>query len=269
MITGKTSLSGSSWLWLGAFAVVASVHGSAGWALLGPTVPPVDSAPSGALVIELAAFAATREDVPTDVAPGPPQEQSIAAPDQPKRAEPAETETRPRTEPAVEPTPKLAAEPDATLPAQNKETKTEAAEAQPESQASLAAPVTSAPQVEAERKSTVATAAAQGAGRDRPSITVPRWSNRLVQAIEGCKRYPAAALAGREEGTTRLAFSLDRRGALVSVHIVTSSGSEILDSSALQIVKRCAPFAPPPDDVKGKHVPLNIAIKFRAPAAQR
>lgn len=47
-------------------------------------------------------------------------------------------------------------------------------------------------------------------------------------------------------GTTRLRFTLDAGGELVTVEVAEGSGSATLDRAALDAVRRAAPFPPPP-----------------------
>lgn len=65
--------------------------------------------------------------------------------------------------------------------------------------------------------------------------------------IEQHKIYPALARKLDMSGTVEISYTLNRQGKLVSVEIVKTSGSEILDKAALQAV-RTALFPPIPED---------------------
>ncbi|MHB8921309.1 MAG: energy transducer TonB [Halothiobacillus sp.] len=65
--------------------------------------------------------------------------------------------------------------------------------------------------------------------------------------IEQHKIYPALARKLDMSGTVEISYTLNRQGKLVSVEIVKTSGSEILDKAALQAV-RAALFPPIPED---------------------
>lgn len=56
------------------------------------------------------------------------------------------------------------------------------------------------------------------------------------------KRYPAQARQSRLEGTARLNFRIDETGNIVNVRIERSSGHQILDDAALEMVRRASPF---------------------------
>jgi TonB family protein len=61
-----------------------------------------------------------------------------------------------------------------------------------------------------------------------------------------------------------LAFRIDRQGHVVSSGIVKSSGSAILDAEALALVKRAAPFPPPPPAVPDASLSFIVPINFVA-----
>lgn len=80
------------------------------------------------------------------------------------------------------------------------------------------------------------------------------WQRGLVEALQRHKRYPArlrdeAKAEGRSgpAGQVLLAFAIDRKGELVSLAVETSSGIAEFDEAALEMVRRAAPFPPPPD----------------------
>ncbi|MCK1595925.1 energy transducer TonB [Bradyrhizobium sp. 164] len=62
--------------------------------------------------------------------------------------------------------------------------------------------------------------------------------------LQRFKRYPAAAHGA--SGTVVVRFELDRDGKLISSTVTKSSGNTVLDSEALDILKRASPFPPFP-----------------------
>jgi periplasmic protein TonB len=92
---------------------------------------------------------------------------------------------------------------------------------------------------------------------------VATWRSQIVTILEHNKRYPADARARGEHGVTRLAFSIDGNGRLLSSRIVASSGSAALDAETLELVRRAQPFPPPPPELAGSEltVPLNFNIR--------
>ena len=61
-----------------------------------------------------------------------------------------------------------------------------------------------------------------------------------------------------------LAFTIDRKGKVLSSQIATSSGSAVLDAEALALVKRAAPFPPPPAEVADTDLSFVVPIRFSA-----
>jgi TonB family protein len=84
--------------------------------------------------------------------------------------------------------------------------------------------------------------------RAAPSQNVSHWQQALVARLDRFKRYPARAHG--TEGVASVAFTIDRKGNVLSSKIATSSGSSVLDAEVLALVKRAAPFPPPPADAR-------------------
>lgn len=60
-----------------------------------------------------------------------------------------------------------------------------------------------------------------------------------------------AEYRGKRKGTTGVTFDIDDKGALLDVAVTVPSGDPDLDRQALAIVRKAAPFPPPPKD--GEH----------------
>jgi periplasmic protein TonB len=107
------------------------------------------------------------------------------------------------------------------------------------------------------------------APQSRPDITEPdamtAWKLQVVGLLERSKSYPAAALGRGEEGTAHLAFTLDRQGRVTAISVVRSSGFQALDDDAFQMVMRAQPFPPPPTDLIGPQIDLNVPISYHLP----
>ncbi|MGH6796669.1 MAG: energy transducer TonB [Methylocella sp.] len=68
--------------------------------------------------------------------------------------------------------------------------------------------------------------------------------------LERVKHYPESALRRGAKGTATVGFALDETGRLVSVSLLQSSGEADLDAESVAVVKRAAPFPPPPPGAK-------------------
>jgi protein TonB len=61
-----------------------------------------------------------------------------------------------------------------------------------------------------------------------------------------------------------LAFTIDRKGNVVSSRIEKTSGSTVLDAEALAMVKRAAPLPAPPAEVADADLTFVVPIRFTA-----
>lgn len=80
--------------------------------------------------------------------------------------------------------------------------------------------------------------------------------------VERYKHYPDRARARRQEGAVLLAFTLDRQGNVLGQRIIQSSGYDLLDRAAADIIARASPFPPMPDDLPGTRLDLQLPIPF-------
>jgi len=79
----------------------------------------------------------------------------------------------------------------------------------------------------------------------------------IIAAIEKAKTYPFLARKKKVEGTVIAAFRINATGYPHDITIRKSSGFEILDSAAIKIVTKAAPF---PHVVEPVEIPLTFRI---------
>jgi len=97
----------------------------------------------------------------------------------------------------------------------------------------------------------------------RAVVSVASWRSAIVTILEHNKRYPSEARARGEQGVTRLAFSIDAQGHLLTSRVVKSSGSAALDAETLALVQRVQPFPPPPPELAGSELTVPFSFNFR------
>lgn len=68
--------------------------------------------------------------------------------------------------------------------------------------------------------------------------------------LERAKQYPESAIRRGAKGTARIGFVLDEFGAVASVSLLRSSGAADLDSESVALIRRAAPYPPPPRQAK-------------------
>ncbi len=97
--------------------------------------------------------------------------------------------------------------------------------------------------------------AGKGNGIDSSSISNPDTLLLIKQKILKARIYPLAAQERHVEGVVKVSFEIGADGALKSAHILQSSGSSLLDSEALDTLKRAAPYP-------YYGAPIQLAITF-------
>ena len=103
------------------------------------------------------------------------------------------------------------------------------------------------------RRYTISSASTQKA---RDALYLDNWRKK-VEAV-GNLNYPPQATEQGIYGNLRLLVSLRSDGSIVDVRILSSSGHQVLDESAIRIVHLAAPFAPFPEDLRNEADLLDI-----------
>jgi len=96
------------------------------------------------------------------------------------------------------------------------------------------------------------------------------WEARILAKLESKKRYPRACQARHEEDAVYVKFVLNRQGeVLPGSAIVRSNGYPLLDSEALDLLKRASPLPPPPPEVHEQEIELIVPVEFYLHLATR
>jgi len=102
------------------------------------------------------------------------------------------------------------------------------------------------------RKRTIS--AASHLAQDEDYLT--RWQNYVEQF--GNEHYPEEAMKNNIRGNLRLLVAINQDGSIHEIHLRESSGSTLLDNSAIEIVKKAAPFEPLPKEIADEVEVLEI-----------
>lgn len=89
-----------------------------------------------------------------------------------------------------------------------------------------------------------------------------RYQDMIKQRIETFRKYPLRARQNQIQGVVGLKFQVFSGGSTASVQIVQSSGSEILDTEALNTIKRASPFLPIPNNIHQNEITIHVSIIF-------
>ena len=91
-----------------------------------------------------------------------------------------------------------------------------------------------------------------------PNSALVRFQQSLLKHIARFQRYPAAA-HNRLQGTVETYFSIDRKGRLLGVWVKTSSGQILLDTEAIETIKRAQPLPSIPAELPDR---LSVEVQL-------
>ena len=90
-----------------------------------------------------------------------------------------------------------------------------------------------------------------------------RYGNALWNAISKHKKYPKIAQMRGWQGEAIVELELDGSGKLKSKKITQSSGYEVLDKQALEMVEKAVPFPTPPEALRNSNFTIVIPVPFK------
>ena len=91
----------------------------------------------------------------------------------------------------------------------------------------------------------------------------PAYAEILLEHIKKFKEYPSAARKRGLEGTTLVRIELSSEGSLLDSTIANSGGFSLLDTAALNIVRKAVPYPAPPPSIAGSRFQFLLPITFR------
>ncbi|HVS27753.1 MAG TPA: energy transducer TonB [Burkholderiales bacterium] len=95
------------------------------------------------------------------------------------------------------------------------------------------------------------------------SVWLDGYGRTLSTLISRYQRYPHVALLRGWQGTTQLQLILSGSGKMLNAAVLRSSGFEVLDNQALEMVQQAAPFPQPPEALRGRNVTVTVPIVFK------
>jgi protein TonB len=88
------------------------------------------------------------------------------------------------------------------------------------------------------------------------------YINGLLAQMQPHHVYPSLARYVGLRGVVRLDMFLDRGGRLLGIELRQSSGSDLLDRAAAQMIRDSAPYPAPPPDMPGEQVVITIVAPY-------
>lgn len=86
------------------------------------------------------------------------------------------------------------------------------------------------------------------------------WTRKVSQLIGANYSYPRSAQVRGEQGSAKVKIGFSASGKVLSVNLVKSTGSAILDREAVRIPTKIGTFPPPPAGVTEMIFPITWRI---------
>ena len=257
--------------WVTSALIVTALHSLVfvSWTFWPEPLPPVgDAHPQ--VVIELSLVPTTTQDTPLDLAPGEVMQESEAST--------ASVTPQASSEQAFAPTLPVA-ESDVVLPAaQPKEMKSDEVKKEPhkgdakevppvkkpddkkkKSVDRRAAPKTTAAPRAEHRAQHVASSAS---GMEAMASVLPSYRQRVAAHLQRYKQYPTELRAAGIRGTSRLTFTIDRSGHVLTSRLSGSSGNAGLDAETMAMIRRAQPLPPFPPEITVSSMSFTVPVQF-------
>jgi len=191
----------------------------------------------------------------------------VKLPEPPPAPEPVQPQpevVQPKVEPKIKPEPKPVVKPLPTPVVEQSEPVAEPPPAQPTEVIAVAPKPNAAPPVQTVPVPTPVK-------QEPPPVTNQadyddarsKYGNSLWGAISKHKKYPKIAAMRNWQGEAIVELELDGNGKLKSKKIIQSSGHDVLDRQALEMVEKALPFPAPPDVLRGNNFTITVPVPFK------
>lgn len=89
------------------------------------------------------------------------------------------------------------------------------------------------------------------------------YGKSLAGAVAAQQKYPRLAMMRKWQGTTLLQLDLTADGQLREMRVISSSGHDILDQQALDMVRAALPLPPLPATLAERPLTIDVPVVFR------
>lgn len=90
-----------------------------------------------------------------------------------------------------------------------------------------------------------------------------RYAQQLSRLLASHQEYPRLAAQRGWEGEVRLRLKVARQGNLLSVQVDRSSGHDILDQHAMQLIDLASGLPPLPEGLEGSEISVIVPVNYR------
>lgn len=89
------------------------------------------------------------------------------------------------------------------------------------------------------------------------------FGRSVAAALASHQRYPRIAQMRQWQGTTMLQLEFAADGRLLETRVLSSSGHDVLDQQALDMLRAARPLPPPPVALAGRPLVVHVPVVFR------
>ncbi len=100
-----------------------------------------------------------------------------------------------------------------------------------------------------------------GATFSAPAFADAGWQKQVISLVVKSQTYPRAAQMRKEQGTAKVRVKIAASGAVESIELAQSSGSDILDKEAQKMMEKIGTFPAPPGGATALVVPITWVIE--------
>ena len=90
-----------------------------------------------------------------------------------------------------------------------------------------------------------------------------RYGRSLSSLLARQQNYPRIAALRGWEGEVQLRVTIARKGNIVATQIVRSSGFEVLDQNAVQLVTAAGPLPRPPEHLQNREIQVIVPVHYK------
>ena len=112
------------------------------------------------------------------------------------------------------------------------------------------------------------TAAPAAMAEQASEVMLAQYRLAVIEAARRYKRYPPVALDNNWQGRAEVRMAIGADGTIAALSVRSSSGHEILDREALDMIRKAKPVTPIPTSLRGTAFTVDIPVVFSLEAPE-
>jgi len=112
------------------------------------------------------------------------------------------------------------------------------------------------------------TAATAAMAEQASEVMLAQYRLAVIEAARRYKRYPPVALDNNWQGRAEVRMAIGADGTIAALSVRSSSGHEILDREALDMIRKAKPVTPIPTSLRGTAFTVDIPVVFSLEAPE-